>query len=104
MNLPKVINVAGVEYKVELLKDDVHSEDDYGRVSFQSRTIIVHDQKDSTLNWQTFMHELLHVLSHHFHLELDINEKRHSHMDVLATSLVDTLVRSGLLNVKESSS
>ena len=99
MKIPKEIIVAGVTYKVDLRKKDVYSEDDCGRVSFQSRTIIIHDSGDTVTNWQTFMHELLHILSYYGHLELDINEKRHAKMDSLAVSLIDTLVRSGLLNL-----
>lgn len=99
MKLPESIVVCGVPYTVELTQDSVYSEDEYGRVSWPARVITIHDQHDKMLNMQVFMHELFHVFSYHYKLELDTDEKRHDQMDTLTCVLVDTLVRNKLIRL-----
>jgi hypothetical protein len=99
MRFPSSIVIAGVEYQIHLTEDSVYAEDEYGRVSFSSRIITIHDQGDKFVNWQTLMHELMHVFSYHFKLDLDTDEDKHDKMDTLACVLVDTLVRNKLVRL-----
>ncbi len=99
MKFPESIVVGGVEYQVHLTQDSVYAEDEYGRVSFTSRVITIHDQGDKLVNWQTLMHELMHVFSYHFKLDLDLDDAHHDQMDTLACVLVDTLVRNRLVRL-----
>lgn len=94
MKFPSKVNVNGVDYEVQLTQDSVYAEDEYGRVSFTSRIITIHDQGDNMVNWQTFMHELMHVFSSHFKLDLDTDDDKHDNMDTLACVLIDTMVRN----------
>ena len=50
---------------------------------------------------QTLMHEVMHGLSYHYGLKIDDTDEKHEAMDVLASVLVDTLVRSDILFVDE---
>lgn len=99
MKFPESIVVNGVTYSIDLTRDSVYAEDEYGRVSFSSRTITIHDQDEKLVNWQTLMHELMHVFSYHFKLDLDNDEDRHDKMDTLACVLMDTLVRNKLVRL-----
>lgn len=99
--IPEEIVISGVTYKVELVKDSIDAEEEYGRISFQGRVIRIQDQGDSVLNMQTLVHEIFHGLSYHYGLHLDDDEEKHESMDVLANVLVDTLVRSDILILED---
>lgn len=99
MKFPSKLIVGGVEYQINLTDDSVYAEDEYGRVSFTSRIITVHNQGDHMVNWQVLMHELMHVFSYQFKLDLDTDEDKHDKMDTLACVLVDTLVRNKLVRL-----
>jgi hypothetical protein len=94
MKFPSKVNVGGVTYEIHLTDDSVYAEDEYGRVSFTSRIITIHNQHDHMVNWQVLMHELLHVFSYHFKLDLDTDDTKHDNMDTLACQLIDTMVRN----------
>ena len=93
--IPESVVVCGVEYSVDVVEGSIDLEEEYGRISYSSRVIRIQDSGDPVINMQTFFHELLHAISHHYGLELDTTDKRHRQMDVLASVLVDTLERSG---------
>lgn len=101
MSFPEVVEVCGVPYTVELVEDSIDSEEEYGRISFQSRVIRIQDHMDEMVNMQTLIHEVLHAISHHYALHLDDTEEKHEAMDVLASVLVDTLVRSDILPLSD---
>jgi hypothetical protein len=101
MKIPESVVINGVEYDVQLVADSIDAEEEYGRISFQSRVIRIQDVGDPMVNWQTFMHEVFHGISHHYGLKLDTTDKKHEAMDVLACVLVDTLARSDILDVDD---
>lgn len=101
MSFPETVDVCGIEYTVELVEDSIDAEEEYGRISFQARVIRIQDHKDDMVNMQTLIHEVLHAISHHYALHLDDTEEKHEQMDVLASVLVDTLVRSDILSLTD---
>lgn len=101
MSFPEEIIISGVTYSVELVEGSIDAEEEYGRISFMGRTIRIQDQGDAVSNMQTLMHEIMHGLSYHYGLKIDDTDEKHEAMDVLASVLVDTLVRSDILFVDE---
>lgn len=91
MKFPKKVTVQGVKYEIQLVQGSVYSEDEYGRVSFMERIITIHDQGDTVLNFQVLFHELFHVLSSHYKLDLDTTDKKHDNMDTLACVLIEVM-------------
>ena len=101
MDFPEWVVINGVTYSIELAEDTMDRDEEYGRINFSRREIRIQDQGDSTVNYQTLMHEIMHGLSYHFNLELDDTDEKHEAMDVLASVLVDTLVRSDILPISD---
>ena len=97
MSFPEEVSICGVTYAVELVDGSIDSEEEYGRISFQGRVIRIQDHEDPVLNMQTLVHEIMHGLSYHYGLGIDDTDEKHEAMDVLASVLVDTLVRSDIL-------
>ena len=96
---PKFVNILGVEYYIEYV--DKPSEVDifkrqslWGQIDYWTRTIRVYDNgRPAEDVWQTIFHEVLHGIQNALHIDkLKDDEPT---IDVLATSLVDTLFRNG---------
>jgi len=101
MMFPEEVVISGVRYSVSLVEGSIDSEEEYGRISFMGRSIRIQDQGDPVANMQTLMHEIMHGLSYHYGLGIDETDEQHEAMDVLASVLVDTLVRSDILLIDD---
>ena len=96
---PTSVNIIGVEYQIEYVDKpsevDIFKRDSlWGQIDYWTRTIRVYDNgRPAEDVWQTIFHEVLHGIQNALHIDkLKDDEPT---IDVLATTLVDTLFRNG---------
>lgn len=95
--IPSCVSICGVNYEVSFVGDGYDKDSEYGSINYNRLEIRIQDYGDPVLNMQTLVHEMLHAISHHYGLKLDDTEEKHEQMDVLASILVDTMVRNDML-------
>lgn len=104
VNMPAKVNILGMEYAIIY----VHSPSEvdifkrqslWGQIDYWTRTIRIYDsgRKASDL-WQTLMHEIIHGISEHMKIEVLQGTANEKYVDLLATGIVDTLMRNGLID------
>ncbi len=98
---PNVVNVLGVEYKIEYVDKpsdvDIYKRESlWGQVDYWTRTIRVY-AKDRTPadTWETIFHEVLHAIGCQLHLKMIEDKDNHDQVDILALALTDTVFRNG---------
>ena len=96
--LPKEVNIMGNIYKViacetTLEVDPAKRVPLFGTIDFYERIIRIyaHERSDFDLQ-QVLLHEILHGITQELHLAIDEEVN-----DTLATVILDTFIRNGLL-------
>ena len=104
MKKPDRVNILGIEYSIEYV-DNPASVDIYkrqslwGQIDYWTRSIRIYDSGDQPIEdiWQTILHEVLHGIVNHLHLDsLDSkeNKDKHDDLDLMALALTDVLFRN----------
>jgi hypothetical protein len=103
---PKDVNICGIVYTIEY-KDkpsevDIFKRDSlWGQIDPWTRTIRVYDNKKPDIDvLQTIIHEMIHSIAISMHLKSMKDDANHNDLDVLATTLVDTFVRNGWIEIE----
>lgn len=66
MKIPNEIKIGGIEYKVELIDeniDDIHNAEFIGRVLFKEQKIKILNSYPVEKKFKTLLHEIIHILS-----------------------------------------
>jgi len=99
--LPATVNICGVIYDIIYFDKVIEVDDDgedglYGQIHYRKRKIrIFRGERPYGDIWQSIMHEILHGMGMALHLESFNKKDNHRELDLLATTLTDTLFRNG---------
>jgi len=99
MPLPDELMILGKKYKVayyanQIDVDPEHKKELLGHISHNRAEIRIWVSTSRDVMLQTLLHEIIHALAVHFHLDkLDAEERD---VDLLATGIYDTLTRNGV--------
>lgn len=104
--LPNKVNIVGTDYTVQYCKSssdvNVHKRESlWGEIDYWTTTIRVYKERCTVELWKTIFHEILHGLAQELNLTMLKNKDNHDELDVLASVLVDTLIRNGWFAVEE---
>jgi len=95
MHKPKVLKINGIDYEV---KYDLQASDNmWGMIDDFSRVIRLYPAEQDIDLLATIIHESLHAISGNLHLSLEATEADHNKLDVIALSLADMLLNSGII-------
>lgn len=96
------INILGTIYKIKYFSkpsDVDHNGRNacFGQVDFWTRTIRLYDKQTKEELFQTLMHEVIHAITYHLHID-DITKspREETIVDLLATGLKDVFTRNAL--------
>jgi hypothetical protein len=101
--LPKKINICGINYKIlyfdKLIQvDEEGREPLYGQIIFADRAIRIYKgDRDKGDILQTLLHEIMHGIDEHLGFSIFDNYEQHKKMDAIIKSLVDTMIRNGMI-------
>ena len=99
MKIPKTIKVGGHTYTVSFsaTHEDLQ-ERHWGRTNLKKKTIVIEKTLPKSQQEETFIHELLHCVTHETKLNYDFDEKKEEDIvNRMAASLYQTLKDNNLL-------
>jgi len=73
MKIPKKINIGGIDFKIEIIKDisnDLNIAEYRGKVLFKKDKILILDSYSNKGKFRTLLHEIIHILDDNYRLEL----------------------------------
>jgi hypothetical protein len=97
---PKKINIMGVDYTIEYVKNpaevDLHKRRSlWGQIDYWTRTIRIYDNgRPLTDIWVTIIHEVFHAIAEEMKLKSWDKEEAHEDLDRMASIFVDVAVRN----------
>ena len=60
--IPDTVNVGGIDYKTQEVKDLMSDMDLYGQVNYHNNKIVIDDSMDEQRKEVVFVHELFHAI------------------------------------------
>lgn len=105
VKLPKKLNIMGTVYTIEYCSSasevDIHKREScQGQIDYWTQTIRVYSSRCKIEQWKTIFHELLHGIGQELEMSMLKDKDNHDQLDVLASILVDTLIRNGWLEIE----
>lgn len=97
MNIPKTINIGGINYQVKYV-EELHDDRNMleGLISFVDCTISLNKSSNEQVQKMTFIHEVLHGIINHMNIKLKSDDEEEELVEALSKGITQVLSSNDL--------